>query len=166
MQITSFKKQQDHFKRLAVDPANHAFRPDGELVPMTPAIRNMIVEKLTHIAEALQDVQNFGGKQATAILKSIQNVIAVHKLEEIKAIFELVKNKPIERRLFLDTVKMAGTNPAIMFFKEMCDHWMRGCTFPDFLGMLLPPLKTRPGGFSYINSFVTFLSTCDTGECM
>merc|ERR1719391_897902 len=86
---------------------------------MTPAIRTKIVEKFTHVAEALQDVQNFGGKQATAILKSIQNVIAVHKLEEIKAIFELEKNKPIERRLFLDTVKMAGTNPAIMFFKEM-----------------------------------------------
>merc|ERR550534_1736337 len=119
MQITSFKKQQDHFKRMAVDPANHVFRPDGELVPMTPAIRMKIVEKFTHIAEALHDVQNFGGKQATAILKSLQNVIAVHKLEEIKAIFELVKNKPIERRLFLDTVKMAGTNPAIMFFKEM-----------------------------------------------
>merc|ERR1719447_1764042 len=119
MQITSFKKQQDHFKRMAVDPANHVFRADGEVVPMTPAIRTKIVEKFTHVAEALQDVQNFGGKQATAILKSIQNVIAVHKLEEIKAIFELVKNKAIERRLFLDTVKMAGTNPAIMFFKEM-----------------------------------------------
>merc|ERR1719239_1562087 len=119
MQITSFKKQQDHFKRMAVDPANHVFRPDGELVAMTPAIRMKIVEKFTHIAEALHDVQNFGGKQATAILKSLQNVIAVHKLEEIKAIFELVKTKPIERRLFLDTVKMAGTNPAIMFFKEM-----------------------------------------------
>merc|ERR1711887_46875 len=119
MQITSFKKQQDHFKSLAADPANHVFRPDGELVPMTPAIRTKIVEKFTHIAEALQDVQNFGGKQTTAILKSLQNVIAVHKLEEIKAIFEMVKNKPMERRLFLDTVKMAGTNPAIMFFKEM-----------------------------------------------
>merc|ERR1719447_2560402 len=107
MQITSFKKQQDHFKRMAVDPANHVFRADGEVVPMTPAIRTKIVEKFTHVAEALQDVQNFGGKQATAILKSIQNVIAVHKLEEIKAIFELVKNKPIERRLFLDTVEMA-----------------------------------------------------------
>ena len=119
MQITSFKKQQDHFKRLAVDPANHVFRPDGQLVEMTPAIRTKIVEQFTAIAEALHDVQNFGGKQTTAILKSLQNVIAVHKLEEIKAIFELVKNKPIERRLFLDTVKMAGTNPAIMFFKEM-----------------------------------------------
>merc|ERR1719370_2787285 len=101
MQITSFKKQQDHFKRMAVDPANHVFRADGEVVPMTPAIQTKIVEKFTHVAE------------------SLQNVIAVHKLEEIKAIFELVKNKPIERRLFLDTVKMAGTNPAIMFFKEM-----------------------------------------------
>ena len=119
MQISSFKKQQDHFKQLAVDPANDVFRPDGEIVPMTPAIQTKIVEKLTLVAEALQDIQNFGGKQTTAILKSLQNVIAVHKLEEIKAIFELVKNKPIERRLFLDTVKMAGTNPAIMFFKEM-----------------------------------------------
>merc|ERR1719348_804275 len=94
MQITSFKKQQDHFKRMAVDPANHVFRADGEVVPMTPAIRTKIVEQFTHVAEALQDVQNFGGKQATAILKSIQNVIAVHKLEEIKAIFEVVMTLP------------------------------------------------------------------------
>merc|ERR1712126_406812 len=110
MQISSFKKQQDHFKQLAVDPANDVFRPDGEIVPMTPAIQTKIVEKLTLVAEALKDIQNFGGKQTTAILKSLQNVIAVHKLEEIKA---------IERRLFLDTVKMTGTNPAVMFFKEM-----------------------------------------------
>merc|ERR1719186_1919678 len=48
MQITSFKKQQDHFKSLAADPANHVFRPDGELAPMTPAIRTKIVEKPTH----------------------------------------------------------------------------------------------------------------------
>ena len=119
MQITSFKKQQDHFKRLAVDPANHVFRPDGQLVEMTPAIRTKIVEQFTAIAEALHDVQNFGGKQTTAILKSLQNVIAVHKLEEIKAIFELVKNKHTKRRLPLDTVKMAGTNPAVRFFKKL-----------------------------------------------
>ena len=46
-------------------------------------------------------------------------MIAVHKLEEIKAIFELVKNKHTKRRLPLDTVKMAGTNPAVRFFKKL-----------------------------------------------
>ena len=43
----------------------------------------------------------------------------MHTVEEIKAFFVEVENKPIVRRLLLDTVKMAGTSPAVMFFKEM-----------------------------------------------
>merc|ERR1712126_777469 len=117
-QISSFKKQQDHFRQKAMDPANDVFRPDGEIASMTE-LKTKIVEKLTLVAEALNDVQNFGSKQTTAILKSLTNVIAMHTVEEIKAIFVEVENKPIERRLLLDTVKMAGTSPAVMFFKEM-----------------------------------------------
>merc|ERR1719244_574448 len=101
-----------------MDPANDVFRPDGEIASMTE-LKTKIVEKLTLVAEALNDVQNFGSKQTTAILKSLTNVIAMHTVEEIKAIFVEVENKPIERRLLLDTVKMAGTSPAVMFFKEM-----------------------------------------------
>merc|ERR1719153_513877 len=117
-QISSFKKQQDHFRQKAMDPANDVFRPDGEIASMTE-LKTKIVEKLTLVAEALNDVQNFGSKQTTAILKSLTSVIAMHTVEEIKAIFVEVENKPIERRLLLDTVKMAGTSPAVMFFKEM-----------------------------------------------
>merc|ERR1711970_583447 len=117
-QISSFKKQQDHFRQKAMDPANDVFRPDGEIASMTD-LKTKIVEKLSLVAEALNDVQNFGSKQTTAILKSLTNVIAMHTVEEIKAIFVEVENKPIERRLLLDTVKMAGTSPAVMFFKEM-----------------------------------------------
>merc|ERR1719153_1433708 len=117
-QISSFKKQQDHFRQKAMDPANDVFRPDGEIASMTE-LKAKIVEKLTLVAEALNDVQNFGSKQTTAILKSLTSVIAMHTVEEIKAIFVEVENKPIERRLLLDTVKMAGTSPAVMFFKEM-----------------------------------------------
>merc|ERR1712149_63307 len=101
-----------------MDPANDVFRPYGEIASMTE-LKTKIVEKLSLVAEALNDVQNFGSKQTTSILKSLTNVIAMHTVEEIKAIFVEVENKPIERRLLLDTVKMAGTSPAVMFFKEM-----------------------------------------------
>merc|ERR1719394_1424148 len=104
-QISSFKKQQDHFRQKVMDPANDVFRPDGEIASMTE-LKKKIVEKLTLVAEALNDVQNFGSKQTTAILKSLTNVIAMHTVEEIKAIFVEVENKPIERRLLLDTVEM------------------------------------------------------------
>merc|ERR1719462_674884 len=36
-------------------------------------LKTKIVEKLTLVAEALNDVQNFGSKQTTAILKSLTN---------------------------------------------------------------------------------------------
>merc|ERR1719204_2178387 len=71
--LLSFKKQQDHFRQKAMDPANDVFRPDGELASMTE-LKTKIVEKLTLVAEALNDVQNFGSKQTTAILKSLTNV--------------------------------------------------------------------------------------------
>merc|ERR1719462_183477 len=61
-QISSFKKQQDHFRQKAMDPANDVFRPDGEIASMTE-LKTKIVEKLTLVAEALNDVQNFGSKQ-------------------------------------------------------------------------------------------------------
>ena len=60
-QISSFKKQQDHFRQKAMEPANEVFRPDGEIASMTE-LKSKIVEKLSLVAEALNDVQNFGSK--------------------------------------------------------------------------------------------------------
>merc|ERR1712200_118097 len=104
-QISSFKKQQDHFRQKAMDPANDVFRPDGEIASMTE-LKTKIVEKLTLVAEALNDVQNFGSKQTTAILKSLTNVIAMHTVEEI---VELIQHPNIV------THKMLKHNAHIAF---------------------------------------------------
>ena len=44
-----------------MEPANEVFRPDGEIASMTE-LKSKIVEKLSLVAEALNDVQNFGSK--------------------------------------------------------------------------------------------------------
>ena len=85
----------------------------------SPASRSSRTTSSGHCRPCVQTKWATRGKQTTVTPKSLQKVIAVHKLEEIKAIFELVKNKHTKRRLPLDTVKMAGTNPAVRIFKKL-----------------------------------------------
>merc|ERR1719430_2002276 len=71
------------------------------------------------VAAHLGEMDHFGKKQVTAILKSLKDVLSFRNLEELKSIYNEVKQKQIERKLFIDTIMMSGTNPAIMFAKEM-----------------------------------------------
>jgi hypothetical protein len=120
-QITSFKKQQDYYKIKAANPAVHMFRASGVLEPMDEQMKTRIVEKFAEAATHIHDMEHFGKKQVTATLQALKNVIALFNVEEIKALFAEVEAKHVERRLFLDTVMMAGTNPCVMFFKEMIE---------------------------------------------
>ena len=92
---------------------------------MTPQGHHTRGEDADHqLQEAAGPLQAFTADhvfrpEGQLVSKSLQKVIAVHKLEEIKAIFELVKNKHTKRRRPLDTVKMAKTNPAVRFFKKL-----------------------------------------------
>jgi len=119
MQISSFRREQEHWKVASEDPANMVFSPTGGIAHGQMMIK--IVEKYTELAANLQEMEHFGEKHTVATLKALQTVMLVYKLDDIKAIYTEVKDKTVERRLFLDTLKMAGTHPAFMFFKEMIE---------------------------------------------
>merc|ERR1712002_417568 len=82
-------------------------------------MKTKIVEKYSEIARFLEEIENFGEKKVPNHLKALQDFVSYRKVEELKSIYAELKEKHIERRLFLETVVMAGTSPCIMFAKEL-----------------------------------------------
>jgi hypothetical protein len=103
-QITSFEKQQDHYRNKAQDPRNQVFSPGGDPRPIDQEMKTRIVEK-------------FG--EAANHLKSLKTALTVLKMEELKYLYSEVKNQETEKKLFIKTVISAGSSPSVMFCKEM-----------------------------------------------
>merc|ERR1712180_136318 len=119
MQVTNFKKQQEFYRNKAQDPSNLLITPSARLVAMDQQMKTKIVEKVRETARYLEEIENFGDKKAPSHLKSLQSALSFLKKEEIKFIFSEVKDRKVERSVFMEALLMAGTNPTIMFAKEM-----------------------------------------------
>merc|ERR1719228_1542031 len=104
MQITSYRKQQEFFRDQAKNPRDQVFRPDGKPKPMDQNMKQRILQKLTQVA---------------ADLRTLKNVLSIRNVEELKSLYSEVKGKETERKLFIDTILMSGSNPGVMFLKEI-----------------------------------------------
>merc|ERR1719228_2732725 len=100
----------------AQDPKSLVVNPVGKLRAMNDQMKSKIVEKLSVAARDMENMEDFGEKKVPNQLKVLISVISVQNLKDIYA---EVKPRKTERRLFLETLIMAGTNPCIMFAKEM-----------------------------------------------
>ena len=124
-------KQQQH-QQLQGQAPHMRFVPkvyDSILAKLSPnTLRSKIVEKITEIVRDLKEVEHFGKKQTSAHVLSISHVLAFFNLEEIKSLYNEVKGMNMDeedretaRQLVLETVGAIGTNPCIMFLKEMIE---------------------------------------------
>merc|ERR1719228_2095737 len=104
MQITSYRKQQEFFRDQAKNPRDQVFRPDGKPKPMDQNMKQRIMQKLTQVA---------------AVLNTLKNILSIRNVEELKSLYSEVKGKETERKLFIDTILMSGSNPGVMFLKEI-----------------------------------------------
>merc|ERR1719228_3096611 len=100
----------------AQDPKSLVVNPVGKLRAMNDQMKSKIVEKLSVAARDMENMEDFGEKKVPNQLKVLISVLSVQNLKDIYA---EVKPRKTERRLFLETLIMAGTNPCIMFAKEM-----------------------------------------------
>merc|ERR1712121_17560 len=97
------------------------------LTKLSPAtLKQKIVEKLTKFAKELKKVENFEEKHVSLSVLSISKVFSLLSTEEIKTLYEEVRklSLPVEiketmEQLVLEVAVISGTNPAIMFVKEM-----------------------------------------------
>merc|ERR1719228_1234591 len=117
--ITSYKKQQEFFRDQAKNPRDQVFRPDGKPKPMDQNMKQRILQKLTQVAADLRDIEHFGKKQVTAVPHTLKNILSIRNEEELKSLYSEVKGKETERKLFIDTILMSGSNPGVMFLKEI-----------------------------------------------
>merc|ERR1711931_377199 len=97
------------------------------LSKLSPAtLRQKIVEKLTKIAKELKETEKFEEKQVSLYVLSVSKVFSLLSTEEIKSLYEEVRKlslpediKETVEQLVLEVAVISGTNPSIMFIKEM-----------------------------------------------
>merc|ERR1712121_139843 len=97
------------------------------LTKLSPAtLKQKIVEKLTKVAKELKKVEKFEEKHVSLNVLSISKVFSLLSTEEIKSLYTEVKElslpeevKETLEQLVLEVAVISGTNPAIMFVKEM-----------------------------------------------
>merc|ERR1711872_813252 len=97
------------------------------LVKLSPAtLKQKIVEKLTKVAKDLKKVEKFEEKHVSLSVLSISKVFSLLSTEEIKSLYSEVKGLSLPKevketleQLVLEVAVISGTNPSIMFVKEM-----------------------------------------------
>jgi len=99
------------------------------LVKLSPrTLQSKIVEKISDLVRDLKEVEHFGKKHTSAHVLSISHVIAFFNKQEIKSLYDQVKgmsmdeeDKETARQLLVETIGATGTNPCILFLKEMIE---------------------------------------------
>merc|ERR1719312_281772 len=127
--ITSNQEQKEYYQISTMDPSNQIFLPEGNLEEINKRdLKVKVIEKLTVVANQLREIENFGKKDIPSELRTLKNVLSVLTTVELKGVYEslLVSKAPVEvketmRSLLLDTVRLAGTSPSIVFLKEMIE---------------------------------------------
>jgi len=129
-QIKSHEEQKEFYQQSTMDPSNQVFLPVGSLESISKKdLKVKIINQLTLIATQLAEVENFGKKEIPSHLKSLKTVVSVLTTAELKEIYATiqaltvsVEQKETMRTLLLDTVRIAGTSPCIIFLKEMIEN--------------------------------------------
>merc|ERR1712025_808547 len=127
--IKSHEEQKEYYQLTTMDPSNQLFLPEGSLEEINKKdLKEKVIEKLTVVANQLREIDNFGKKDIPSELKTLKNVLSVLTTVELKEVYEslLELKAPVEvketmRSVLLDTVRLAGTSPSIVFLKEMIE---------------------------------------------
>merc|ERR1719186_2230721 len=112
-----------------MDPSSPVFLSDSDLESMSKVqIYTKIIERLTTVATQLAKIEHFGKKEIPSQLESLKTVFSIFTIEDLRAVYSSVmvlsvpdETKEIMRTLLLETVKMTGTGPCIMFFREVIE---------------------------------------------
>jgi len=97
------------------------------LAKLSPAtLKQKIIEKLTIVAKDLKKVEKFEEKHVSLSVLTISKVFSLLSTEDIKSLYTEVKGlslpeevKETLEQLVLEVSVISGTNPSIMFVKEM-----------------------------------------------
>jgi len=128
-QVSSHEEQKEYYQLSTMDPSSQIFLPEGSLDSISKAdLKVKTIEKLTTVATQLTEMENFGKKEIPSQLKSLKIVISILTTEDLMAIYNSIQSLavPVEiketmRTLLIDTIRMAGTSPCVMFLKEMIE---------------------------------------------
>jgi len=127
--LESHQQFQQHYQQLRKNPSIQTFLPEGSVDKISrEEIKRKVVEKLAFVSSQLTDIEQFGKKEIPSQMKSLKTVISILTTEDLKELYTIVKAYPAQketketmRTLLLETVRMAGTSPCIVFIKEMID---------------------------------------------
>merc|ERR1719167_516299 len=125
----TLKEQQEQIEAIRKDLSIQSLVPGLSLDTLDKdALVSKTIEKLTFVAENLAVHEGFGKKQIPSYLKSLKSVLYIMTKDDLMKLYNRVQamNVPTEtketiRTLFLETAKMSGTSPVVMFFKEMIE---------------------------------------------
>merc|ERR1711962_1997448 len=127
---SSFEQQQQILREQ--QPSVHRFVPrleESVMKKSSPStLRQKIVEKIIKVVEDLNEVEHYEKKQVSAQVVSISQGMALLNRDDIKSIYEEVQRANIDtqaremaRQLTLEITTVTGTNPSLMFLKEMIE---------------------------------------------
>jgi len=127
--MESHQQLQQHYQQLRKDPSIQTFLPEGSVDKISrEEIKRKVVEKLSFVASQLAEIEHFGKKEIPSQLKSLKTVISILTTEDLNELYTIVKSysapkeiKDTMRTLLLETVRMAGTSPSVVFIKKMIE---------------------------------------------
>merc|ERR1711970_1070335 len=129
-EILKTEERKEHLQNLPLTERSviPVLQIDEEILSkLSPAtLRQKIVEKLTKIAKELKETEKFEEKQVSLYVLSVSKVFSLLSTEEIKSLYEEVRKlslpeeiKETIEQLVLEVAVISGTNPSIMFIKEL-----------------------------------------------
>ena len=106
------------------------FQPPVFAVTKVPQdkLKQLIVKGLEKLSHDLKEVEEFEKKHASHTVLALTKIFSQLSTESMKSLYEEVKglssneeDREITRQLFLEISVMSGTNPSIMFLKEIIE---------------------------------------------
>ena len=128
----SYRKQQDQLQNLEKNPKSQRFEPsltEDVLAKLSPdTLKEKIVKELSQIVKDLHEVEEFEKKQISNRVLSISRVVSLLSTSTMKSLYQEVKSlgaseeeKETLRQLVLEITVLSGTNPSIMFMKDLIE---------------------------------------------
>ena len=91
-------------------------------------LKQKIVQQLKQVAENLKEVEQIEKKTIASHVLSIQKVFSLLDTQQMKSLYEQVKGvqmnheyREVMEQLVMEMAVMSGTNPAVMFVKELIE---------------------------------------------
>ena len=129
---SNYAEQQRNRQKQQEQPEKQRYEPidqENDLSKLSPEVlQQQIIQKLTEVARSLKEVDEDEKKQVSTQVLVISKVFSLLSTEHMSSLYDEINRLSIDRedretmrQLVLEISVISGTNPAIMFMKELIE---------------------------------------------